>query len=149
MAKGSRVAATLKYLTLLGTLGTCGPSLATSLEQQFADLATCRVDQVYLNPVDQQPSGNYFVERQLLPCDVDEVARYCVNERFHGLTVLAVAIPYRGPFSVHALYFKDDVASVRKRLGPGFDGDGLHQPRLMADRQNPSGSVLYCDPDSQ
>lgn len=125
------------------------PGLAMSLEQQFAGLANCSIENLYLDASDHQPRGQYFIERHLQPCELDETARYCVDEHFHGLSVSAVMIPYRGPFSVHALYFKESVANVRQRLGPSFFGDGRQRPLLIEDRHNSGSSVLYCDPQSQ
>lgn len=125
------------------------PCLAMSLEQQFAGLADCSMENVYLDASDHQPRGAYFSERQLQPCELDEAARYCVDDQYHGLTVRAVMIPYRGPFSVHALYLKDSVDSVRQHLGTAFFGDGRERPLLTEDRHTPGSSVLYCDPQSQ
>ncbi|MGC5702238.1 hypothetical protein J4P02_18750 [Pseudomonas sp. NFXW11] len=139
--------AALCCTALLAILGR--PALATSLDQQFAGLATCSVEDVYLDPNDHQPRGAYFSERQLQPCELDEAARYCVEDSYQGLAVSAVMIPYRGPFSVHALYLKDSVEVVRARLGREFFGDGRQRPLLIADRQHPEHSVLYCDPESQ
>ncbi|KAF0863116.1 hypothetical protein [Pseudomonas sp. LD120] len=132
---------------LLLALG--NPCLAMTLDEQFANLATCGIENVYLDPNDHQPQGEYFVERQLQPCELDEAARYCIDDTYQGLAVRAVLIPYSGPFSVHALYLKDSVASVRRRLGRTFFGDGRQRPLLSVDRQHPGGSVLYCDPQSQ
>lgn len=149
MSNAARLAAPLKYLGLLLALGASGNCLATSLDQQFAGLATCSIEQVFLDPSDQQVSGQYFVERQLQPCDLNEGARYCVKDQFHGLAVHAIGIPYRGPFSVHALYLDADVQTARQQLGQGFDGDGIQAPLLVAAPKKTGGSVLYCDPDSQ
>ncbi|WP_421547979.1 hypothetical protein [Pseudomonas sp. QD4] len=149
MSDGLRLPAPLRYLSLLLVLGASGNCLAMSLDQQFAGLASCSVEQVFLDPSNQQLSGQYFVERQLQPCDLDEGARFCVKDQFHGLAVHAIGIPYRGPFSVHALYLDADVQTARQQLGQGFDGDGVQAPLLIADPKNPGGSVLYCDPDSQ
>ncbi|NBF10248.1 hypothetical protein [Pseudomonas sp. Fl4BN1] len=136
-------------LCLLMLLALGQPCLAMSLEQQFAGIAHCSMENIYLDASDHQPRGEYFSERQLQPCKLDEAARYCVDDQYHGLTVSAVMIPYRGPFSVHALYLKDSVDSVRQHLGGAFFGDGRERPLLIEDRHNPGSSVLYCDPQSQ
>lgn len=131
---------------LLGGAGNCQ---AMSLEEQFSGLATCSIENVYLDAVTLKPRGEYFTERNLEPCRMDEAAHYCLSERFHGLKVNSIVIPFRGPFSVHGLFLSASVETVRKTLGPDYDGDGISKPILAKNPKNPEGAMLYCDPQSQ
>lgn len=126
----------------------------TTLEQQFEGFEACRIKDVFLDPVTHKVSGSYFAERKLEPCRVDEAAFYCVKDTFYGLTVSQVAIPYRGPFSVHAVYLEESPAAVEVALRAQFKGVDFNRedgtsPFLIANPDNKKGSVLYCDEHSE
>lgn len=122
----------------------------TTLEEQFKGIEACNIHDIFLDPVTNKPSGQYFSDRKLEPCRIDEAAFYCVNDSFYGLTVTQVAIPYRGPFSVHAIYLKESPAVAEAALRAQLKGlklnqnDG-HSPLLIADPKQQGSSVFYCD----
>lgn len=121
-----------------------------TLEDQFEGINNCDIDNVFLDPVTNKASGRYFVERQLEPCRIDEAAFYCVNDTFYGLSVSEVAIPYHGPFSVHAIYFRESPMAVEAALRKRFGDIELNQndgasPILIVNPKEQGSSVLYCD----
>ncbi|MEX5571592.1 hypothetical protein Q1J52_01490 [Pseudomonas lijiangensis] len=135
------------FLAPLAVLDACA---STSLEEQFNGIEACQIKNIFLDPVTKKASGQYFSERQLEPCRIDEVAFYCVNDTFYGLAVSEVAIPYHGPFSVHAIYLKDSPATVEARLRRQFPDIKLNQndgvsPILIANPKQRGSSVFYCD----
>ncbi len=122
----------------------------TTLEEQFRGIEACQIKNIYLDPVTKKASGAYFTERKLEPCRVDEAAFYCVNDTFYGLAVNQIAIPYKGPFSVHAIYLKDSPAIVEATLKAKFTNIKLNQkdnmsPILIANPKQQGSSVFYCD----
>lgn len=122
----------------------------TTLEEQFRGIEACQINNIYLDPVTKKASGAYFTERKLEPCRVDEAAFYCVNDTFYGLTVNQIAIPYKGPFSVHAIYLKDSPATVEATLRARFSNLKLNQkdgksPILITNPKQQGSSVFYCD----
>lgn len=140
----------LKMVFWLALFFTIGANAQTTLEDQFRGVETCNIKNLFLDPVSHKPSGEYFVERKLEPCRIDEVALYCVNDTFYYLHVSKVAIPYVGPFSVHAVYLNEGPAVVETALKAQFKNIKLNQegggsPMLIADPKQPGGSVLYCD----
>lgn len=127
-----------------------GASAQTTLEEQFRGIESCSIKSIYLDPVSHKPSGEYFSERKLQPCRINEVAFYCINDTFYRLHVTQVAIPYIGPFSVHAIYLKESRDVVEPILRAKFKGmklnhDGGSSPILIADPKQPGSSVFYCD----
>lgn len=131
---------------LLG-LGACN---AMTLEKQLKGIESCQIHNIFLDPVTKKPSGEYFIQRNLEPCRLDEAAFYCVSDTFYGLSVSQIAIPYRGPLSVHALYLKESPTVVKKTLSAHFKALTLNQdderfPKLIADPQQQGSSVFYCD----
>ena len=135
------------WLTLFFTIGA---NAQTTLEDQFRGIESCNIKNIFLDPVSHKPSGEYFVERKLEPCRIDEIAFYCVNDTFYRLHVSKVAIPYIGPFSVHAVYLKEGPAIVEAALRAEFKDIKLNQedgasPILIADPKQPGSSVFYCD----
>jgi hypothetical protein len=136
-------------LLMFGLLG-LGACNAITLEKQFKGIESCQIHNIFFDPVTKKPSGEYFIQRNLEPCRLDEAAFYCVNDTFYGLSVSQIAIPYQGPFSVHALYLKESPAVVKKTLSEHFKGLTLNQdderfPKLIADPQQQGSSVFYCD----
>lgn len=134
-------------IVLSAIMGGCAH---TTLEQQFQGVEVCRINDVFLDPVTNKVSGNYFTERKLEPCRLDEAAFYCVKDTFYGLTVSQVAIPYRGPFSVHAVYLEESPAVVEVKLRAQFKEVEFNReegtsPFLIANPDKKQGSVLYCD----
>lgn len=120
----------------------------TTLEEQFQGIENCEIGNIFLDPVTNKPSGNYFVENKLQPCSIGEAASYCVNDTFYGLNVWQVSIPYRGPFSVHAIYFKEDVSTAADALKNKIDlkiSSKKRKPTLIADPKKHGSSVIYCD----
>lgn len=133
------------------TLGGCSPM---TLEEQFRGIEVCSVTNLFLDPVTDKASGQYFTDRKLQPCRIDEAAFYCVNDSFYGLTATQIAIPYRGPFSIHALYFKENPSTAEAVLRSRFESLKLNQhdaasPRLIENPKQQGSSVLYCDEDSE
>lgn len=144
------------FITEIATLalvfsGVIGCTKVT-LEEQFEGIINCKIENIFLDPVTENPSGTYFIERQLQPCHVDEAAFYCVDDTFHGLNVWQVAIPYRGPFSVHAIYFKENysvaVNSLINELSLDMDNNET-KPILIADPERQGRSIIYCEPYSE
>lgn len=134
-------------IALSATMGGCAH---TTLEQQFQGVEVCRIKNVFLDPVTNKVSGDYFAERKLEPCRTDEAAFYCVKDMFYGLTVNQVAIPYRGPFSVHAVYLEESPAVVEVALraqfkGVNFNRDDGASPFVIANPDKKQGAVLYYD----
>ncbi|MCF5032250.1 hypothetical protein [Pseudomonas syringae] len=122
----------------------------TKLEEQFRGIEACQIKNIYLDPVTKKASGAYFTERKLEPCRVDEAAFYCVNDTFYGLAVNQIAIPYKGPFSVHAIYLEDSPATVEATLKAKFTNIKINQkdgmsPVLIANPKHQGSSVFYCD----
>lgn len=135
---------------LLSLFYTVSVSAQTTLEEQFRGIESCTIKDIFLDPVSQKPSGEYFAERKLKPCVIGEVAFYCVTDTFYNLHVSQVAIPYIGPFSVHAIYLEESPALVEAALRVQFKGIKLNQgggvsPLLIADPKKPGSSVFYCD----
>lgn len=140
----------LKLVAWSALFFTIGANAQTTLEDQFQGFESCNIKNTFLDPVSHKPSGDYFVERKLEPCRIDEVAFYCVNDTFYSLYVSKVAIPYVGPFSVHAVYLKEGPAIVEAALRAQFKDLKLNHedgtsPMLIADPKQPEGSVFYCD----
>lgn len=140
----------LKTLLLMFSLLWLGACNAITLEKQFKGIESCQIHNIFFDPVTNKPSGEYFIQRNLEPCRLDEAAFYCVTDTFYGLSVSQIAIPYQGPFSVHALYLKESPAVVKKTLSEHFKGLTLNQdderfPKLIADPQQQGSSVFYCD----
>lgn len=140
----------MKKLPLFVVFLTVSACAHATLEEQFKGVERCDIHNMFLDPVTNKPSGQYFIDRKLEPCRIEEVAFYCVNDTFYGLTVSQIAIPYRGPFSVHALYLKESPAEVEKALSARFKGMKLnqkdgHSPLLIADPKQQGSSVFYCD----
>lgn len=144
----------LELFILLAIFFTAFVHAQTTLEEQFRGIESCSITNIYLDPVSRKARGVYFSERKLEPCRVDEVAFYCVNDTFYGLHVSQVAIPYIGPFSVHAIYFEDSLNVIEKALRTQFKDIKLNQggdlsPVLIADPKRHGSSVFYCDRDSE
>ncbi|WP_367082088.1 hypothetical protein ABV589_14160 [Pseudomonas sp. HOU2] len=121
-----------------------------TLEEQFTGIETCNIHNIFLDPVTNKPSGQYFIDKKLEPCRVDEAAFYCVNDKFYGLTVSQIAIPYKGPFSVHAIYLNESPVVVEAALRERFKDLKINQsegnaPILIADPKQQGSSVFYCD----
>ncbi|MPR04666.1 hypothetical protein F0169_22890 [Pseudomonas sp. MAFF 212408] len=140
----------LRSVILLALFFTMGACAQTTLEEQFRGIESCSIKNIFLDPVSRKPSGEYFSARKLEPCRIDEVAFYCVSDTFYGLHVNQVAIPYVGPFSVHAIYLKESPDVVEPVLRAQFKGIKLNQndgasPILIADPKQPGSSVFYCD----
>ncbi|MEE5129846.1 hypothetical protein [Pseudomonas viridiflava] len=132
---------------LLFTLSGCSH---TTLEDQFNGIEVCGLKNIYLDQVTNTPTGAYFTERGLKPCRIDEVAFYCLSDTFYGLPVNEVAIPYLGPFSVHAIYFRASPATVKsvlqaKRVGIVLNNSDGRSPKLIENPKQKGQSVLYCD----
>lgn len=140
----------LKRISLIIGLLVVSACSQTTLEEQFKGIEACNIHDIFLDPVTNKPSGQYFSDRKLEPCRIDEAAFYCVNDLFYGLTVTQVAIPYRGPFSVHAIYLKESPAVAEAALRAQLKdlklnrNDG-HSPLLIADPKQQGSSVFYCD----
>lgn len=140
----------LRPVFLLGMLVVISACSRTTLEDQFRGMESCNIKNIFLDPVTGKVSGNYFSERKLEPCRVDEAAFYCVEDSFYGLPVSKIAIPYRGPFSVHAFYLKGSLDDVQTALRAQFKGikfneeDGI-SPSLIADPDSQTDSIFYCD----
>ncbi|MEO4012853.1 hypothetical protein [Pseudomonas rossensis] len=140
----------LKRISLIIGLLVVSACSHTTLEEQFKGIEACNIHDIFLDPVTNKPSGQYFSDRKLEPCRIDEAAFYCVNDTFYGLTVTQVAIPYRGPFSVHAIYLKESPAVAEAALRAQFKDLKLNQndgqsPLLIADPKQQGSSVFYCD----
>ncbi|MBX8592323.1 hypothetical protein K5D56_23440 [Pseudomonas cichorii] len=69
----------LFFLAPLAALDACA---STSLEEQFNGIEACQIKNIFLDPVTKEASGQYFSERKLEPCRIDEVAFYCVSDTF-------------------------------------------------------------------
>ncbi|WP_109513205.1 hypothetical protein [Pseudomonas ovata] len=126
----------------------------TTLEQQFQGIEACDIKDVYLDANTSKATGAYFTERRLQPCRLDEAAFYCIKDTFYGLTVSEVVIPYRGPFSVHAVYLEESRPVVEQRLrarfkGIAFNRDDGATPFLIDDPKQPGRTVFYCDRHSE
>ncbi|WP_123474153.1 hypothetical protein [Pseudomonas canadensis] len=140
----------LKPAILLAIFFTMEASAKTTLEEQFRGIESCNIKNIFLDQVSHKPSGEYFSERKLEPCRIDEVAFYCVSDTFYRLHVNQIAILYIGPFSVHAIYLKESPGLVESALRAQFknirlnQGDG-NSPILISDPQQPGGSIFYCD----
>lgn len=140
----------LKRISLIIGLLVVSACSHTTLEEQFKGIEACNIHDIFLDPVTNKPSGQYFSDRKLEPCRIDEAAFYCVNDTFYGLTVTQVAIPYRGPFSVHAIYLKESPAVAEAALRAQFKDLKLNQndgqsPLLITDPKQQGSSVFYCD----
>lgn len=140
----------LKRISLIIGLLVVSACSHTTLEEQFKGIEACNIHDIFLDPVTNKPSGQYFSDRKLEPCRIDEAAFYCVNDTFYGLTVTQVAIPYRGPFSVHAIYLKESAAVAEAALRAQFKDLKLNQndgqsPLLITDPKQQGSSVFYCD----
>lgn len=140
----------LKRLWFIAALFLLSACSQTTLEEQFKGIETCNIHNIFLDPVTNKPSGQYFIDKKIEPCRIDEAAYYCVSDTFYGLTVNQVAIPYRGPFSVHAIYLKESPAIVESVLRTQFKDLKLNQkdgksPLLIADPKQQGSSVFYCD----
>ncbi|MGY2293693.1 hypothetical protein ACW9H6_28490 [Pseudomonas sp. SDO528_S397] len=140
-----------KFLLLFGLFISADACSHTTLEEQFDGIENCKIKNVFLDPLTNRPSGRYFIERKLRPCRIDEAAFYCVNDSFYGLPVDQIAIPYLGPFSVHAIYLKGSPASVEAVLRTKFKSNKKYGvlPTLIADPQRQGISIFYCDENSE
>lgn len=140
----------LKVIFLFTLPITMGAGSGTTLEEQFRGIEVCRIKNIFLDPVTHKPSGRYFTERKLEPCSSDEAAFYCVSDTFYGLTVSQIAIPYRGPFSVHAIYLKENPVIAEAAIRKQFNGIRLNKndsasPTLIDNPGQRGSSVFYCD----
>ncbi|UXZ98119.1 hypothetical protein K3169_09715 [Pseudomonas phytophila] len=147
--KSANLSKTFKLLSIIFSLFVISSCARITLEEQFLGMQVCKVENVYLDTVTKKPSGKYFVERKLNPCRVDEAAFYCVDDTFYGLVVTQIAIPYRGPFNVHAIYLKDRPDVVKAVLSSRFKNLNATNtgvsPVLIANPSDQGGSVFYCD----
>lgn len=153
----------LKFLTSVQKMKTViwptvflimGANAQTTLEEQLRGIENCSIKNIFLDPVNHRPSGEYFLERKLEPCHIGEAAYYCVNDTFYRLHVSQIAIPYIGPFNVHAIYIKEGPDVVESVLMNHFKSIEFNQnnnasPILIADPKQPGSSILYCDEHSE
>lgn len=148
------VAQRSKVAGLLVLFFSTGGAAQTTLEEQFHGIEICNIKNIFLDPISHNPSGKYFLERKLVPCQIGEIAFYCVSDSFYRLHVSQVAIPYIGPFSVHAIYLREDVEVVESALRAIFKDIKLNRDdgtsaMLIADPKQPGSSIFYCDEHSE
>jgi hypothetical protein len=123
---------------------------ATTLEEQYPNFFNCKAD-TYIDRVNGTVHGNYFLERNLLPCKQDNsVAEFCIKDNFHGLPVTKVMIP--NSFPVLAFYIDLPLNKVKKILKNklNFDVKEMNiytEPTIISDGENKS--ILMCDSEEQ
>lgn len=123
---------------------------ATTLEEQYPNFFTCKTD-TYIDRVTGSVHGEYFLERNLLPCkQEDSVAEFCVKDAFYSLPITKIVIP--DPLPVVAFYIDLPVGKVKKILKEKlnfdvYEGDSDTEPTIASDGKNKS--ILMCAPDEQ
>lgn len=130
-----------------------------SFETMLAGFAQCRYEGLYVSDVAGQaeaaPDTPWFRAHPGIACGQDENFHYlCLNERYHGLEILRMAVPGAGGIASVMLYARQDLASARAilkaTLGSEFRAsraaDRGDAPLLLADPGNPRASVLVCTP---
>ncbi|MFD1259715.1 hypothetical protein [Entomomonas asaccharolytica] len=132
-------------------------SSATTLEEQFEGLLHCdqmgKLKGIYFDQYSQEVNLSrtpYFIERKLRPCELDSLATYCIDDTYYGLAVEKVSIPHN--MSIYAIYFKDDVETVKKQLSNymeiiNFDPNvkSPKYPSLIPNQNDHKKSILFCD----
>lgn len=123
---------------------------ATTLEEQYPNFFSCKTD-TYIDRVSGTVHGDYFLERNLLPCKQDgSVAEFCIKDSFHGLPVTKIMIP--NSFSVLAFYIDLPLSEVKKTLKEKLNFNvkeinSYTEPTIVSDGKNKS--ILMCDSEEQ
>ncbi len=137
-------------------LAMAGSATAATAARGFAEATAgfdrCRLGALYVDENSQSPQSPYLKQLEPKRCDRDDVlAIYCVNEKYHGLTVTRLAVP-KTTLPVFALYFDAPLEEARRALkrslGSEFKASPASaqgaRPELMADPDAPHQSVLIC-----
>lgn len=130
-------------------------NLSASFSRAVSGFPKCDLPDLFVDAVTGEPAHVLFTENNLKPCKVtDQLAFYCVREKFHGLPVAKLAIPTT-TLPVFALYFDVDVNTARttlkRELGSEFRPSASSRagvtPELISDPEELGKSVLICTKD--
>lgn len=139
------------------TLFFCAGCFSTTLEEQFVGMATCdqlgKLKGIYFDQYSQEANLSnipYIAERNLKPCELDQLATYCINDTYYGLNVEKISIPHT--ISTYAIHFEDNISTVRGHLNQhittinyDYEEKNLNYPSLIVDPDNEEKTILFCD----
>ena len=135
-------------LALLAGLQLTG--CATPFESMWQGLATCELDDLYLDSETGQPVHPLL--KHFTPYKVtDGFAWYKTRQDLHGLPISGFLIP-SSTFEVHALFVDTPIANARRlthnAYGSEFSDEQKHDaglaPLLLRDPINPKRSIIDC-----
>lgn len=123
-----------------------------SLEDIFQNFNTCDFPKVSYNLFSEVTSHPYFSEAKVRPYKIEQsLAFYSVNDSLFGMPVSHIILPVT--WTHYSVTFDLPINEVRLRLetvfGEGFEAvdvsDAGYKPFLIARRDAPSKTVIYCD----
>ncbi|KAA9001768.1 hypothetical protein FJU30_05615 [Affinibrenneria salicis] len=135
--------------------GAVEPADPVSFAAATAGFSQCRLGDLYIDEYSGATRNAWLRSQEDKRCDQDDqLASYCINERFHDLAVSRLAVP-KTTLPVFALYFTADLATARaalsRALGSEFRPSTAvaqgSRPELLADPEDSRRSVL-CAPGS-
>ena len=135
-------------LVLLAGLQLTG--CATPFERMWQGLATCDLDDLYLDSESGEPSHPLL--KTFTPDKTsDGFAWYKTHQELHGLPITGFLIP-ASTFEVHALFVDTPIANARRlthnAYGSEFADEQKHDrgeaPLLLRDPGNPKRSIIDC-----
>jgi hypothetical protein len=127
----------------------------TTFDEMLAGFTKCDFPNVYIDGYTGKPAHSYFIERNMKPCEIQEMlAVYCVEDYFNGIPVKKIAIP-RDTWPIHALYFDSNLVETRRllkrKLGSEFRLSQLSKsgqaPELISNPDDKKKSILICTRD--
>ncbi|MBL0460718.1 hypothetical protein [Aeromonas dhakensis] len=135
-------------LALLAGLQLMG--CATPFESMWQGLATCELDDLYLDSETGKPAHpqlNHYTPYKV----ADGFAWYKTRQELHGLPISGFLIP-ASTFEVHALFVDTPIANARRlthnAYGSEFSDEQKHDeglaPLLLRDPNNPKRSIIDC-----
>ncbi|AVP94973.1 hypothetical protein OB925_08115 [Aeromonas rivipollensis] len=123
---------------------------ATPFERMWQGLATCDLDELYLDSESGEPSHPLL--KTFTPDKTsDGFAWYKTHQELHGLPITGFLIP-ASTFEVHALFVDTPIANARRlthnAYGSEFADEQKHDrgeaPLLLRDPGNPKRSIIDC-----
>lgn len=131
-------------------------ALAVTLSKQFAGMKKCDqmglLKDIYFDQYFQKINADavpYIAERKLYPCELNEIATYCINDHFYGLKVNKISIPHT--MSIYAVYFTQSKNVVKHQLSRYMKITDYNisrkinrYPVLLTDKKT-GNAILICD----
>lgn len=143
----------ISFMLLLAMASSAGAATAArGFAEATAGFDRCRLGALYVDEGSQVPQSPYLKALEPKRCDRDNVlATYCINEKFHGLTVTRLAVP-KTTLPVFALYIdaplEDARRALKRSMGSDFraspESSQGARPELMEDPDDADRSVLIC-----